>query len=230
MTNQVKIEVIPLEEGIVRKIGSNIGAYFASAEIMITKLIDHKDVMEFIASLPKDVEYSMSLILNPGVDQTYSIGELRDVVVDKEKFNPIKTQVEVDEEKLRLSVTQANAYSAERLRRIDFITLMEEHGINVKRAAEIVGDKPVNMYPLLRPILKGDAKFNFIATRVKMTIIAKYIEAVSGIRSSKKDELDKMKADILNEIHKLDNMIKQNNHIHSNTLIPLRDVLRKLIE
>lgn len=234
MPKQIKIEIMPLEEGIVRKIGTGRGAYFQNTESMLTKITDNEVVMEFINDLPKNIDFSISIVLNPAIGDAptviQTIDELRDSVVIKETFSPIKKHPEVDEDKLRLSVNQTNAYSAERLKKIDFITLMEEHGINVKRAAEIVGDKPVNMYPLLRPILKGDAKFNFVATRIKMTIIAKYIEAVSGIRTSKKDELDKIKSDIMIEVNKLDLLIKQNNHIHSNTLIPLRDALRSLVE
>jgi hypothetical protein len=154
--------------------------------------------------------------------------ELLNEIVQRDVYSPFKTKV-IDEDKLRLSVTKANAYSAARLMQIDFLELDKQASLTIARKSEICGVHKGTFYSTWSKVSKGIAVFQSPETRVAMTVLAKYYEAVLGIRTSKKDELDKLKAGIEEEIANLEVIFEKRALVHSNNVEPIIFALKKLI-
>lgn len=156
------------------------------------------------------------------------IGDLKDSVVEKTKFNPFPNKP-LDENELRLSVNINNAYSAERLRKIDWLDLQAKLPMKLKRIAEICGKSYPTLFNTYSKIKKGNPTFHHKEQRIYMTVLAKYYESVLGVQSSKKDEIDKIKSEVMEQIESLTEIFNKRSHINSITLEPIIKSLKKSI-
>jgi hypothetical protein len=242
MLKQLRISISPLTNGILGTNELDEQTYYAHPMEAIQSIVVNDGLKEFITSIGNETKYDVTLSVktNDGdlsvMDNTIETEEerieairvMRERVVTRDVYSPFST-VEVSDSELRLSVNSSNAYSADKLKKIDFNSLFIELGITNKRASELVGDSEQSIYQILRKVKNGTATYSFKSTRVKMTIIAKYMESVSGLRYTKKEELDRIREVISREVETLDKMIRSNNHIHTSTLSPLRDTLKSLL-
>jgi hypothetical protein len=158
-----------------------------------------------------------------------TIENLRDQLVQKEVFDPFKNN-QINEVELRLSVNKTNAYSVQRLQSIDFISLDAQLPMSHVRKAEISGMHQATFYANWTTIKKGNPVFASPQARVGMTILAKYYELALGVRSSKKDELDRITDGIKIEIGHLEELFNKRAHIPSNSVEPIILNLKKLIK
>jgi hypothetical protein len=154
--------------------------------------------------------------------------ELLEEVVQRDKFSPFKN-TEINEEELRLSVTPKNCYSSERLKAIEWLEHDKELSLSIVRKAEISGCKKETFYSAWAKIVKGKAVFQSIEMRVYMTVLAKYYETTLGVRSSKKDELERISTGLVEQIDALNGLYKKNCLIDSRSLGPIMDALKNLI-
>jgi hypothetical protein len=182
-------------------------------------VIDNDDDMIILDIIRQDVKIGSVPVENK---------QLLEEVVVKEKFNPFPNKP-LDEDELRLSVTKNNCYSAERLMNIDFFELDKQLPLSTIRKAEICGKPYVTLYGFFNRLKKGQTVYGSSETRVYMTVLAKYYEAVLGVRSSKKDELDKLRAGVEEQIKALDEIFRKNCLVHSNNVEPIAYALRQLL-
>lgn len=155
--------------------------------------------------------------------------QLLEDIVQRDVFNPYGNKP-IDEKELRLSITKQNCYSAERLKTIDFVELDNQLPMSNIRKAEICGIKSGTLYSSWSKIKIGEFNFSSIDVRIYMTVLAKYYEIVLGIRSSKKDELEKIKGELKLQIEELNILYKSNCLIDSKRVEPIMNALKKLIK
>ena len=148
-------------------------------------------------------------------------------IVEKKKYNPFPTKKE--EDALRLSVTVNNCYSIEKLKKFDFLELNKEVFISDKRKAEIMGMKFATFLSAWSKVRNNTATFQHATTRKYFTILAKYYEIVLGVSATKKDEIEKLRFGIKEQIIALDIIFQKHNHVHSNNVEPIIYALKNLI-
>jgi hypothetical protein len=149
-------------------------------------------------------------------------------VVIKAKYNPFPSRKE--EEALRISVNENNAYTPERLKKIDFNDYNKKFPLVDKRKAEIIGVGYGTFLSSWNKIQKGKNSFSHINTRIQYTVLAKYYEAMSGAASCKIDEIGKLKEGIVEQIKELDIIFQKHAHIHSNNVEPIIYALKALLK
>lgn len=155
--------------------------------------------------------------------------EMLEEIVQREKFDPFPKK-NVDEKELRLSVTKANAYSAERLMSIDFDELDKKLPLSMVRKAEICGRNYGVIFGFFsRSKKNGKPNYSFVDTRIYMTILAKYYESVLGIRTSKRDEIEKLTEGIQEQISALEEIFNKKCLVPSASLQPIIFKLKMLL-
>lgn len=200
--------------------------YFKESKFEIFELLNKSDEVVAILKNDNDVMLEISLY---DIEEEVEDPNLYERVVVQEKFNPFKDEP-IDEEELRLSVNIENAYSAARLKSIDFLGLDSQLQISHVRKAEIAG---VNYQVVMngwRHIKLGDASFGSPQARIGFTVLAKFYELSLNIRTSKKDEIERLREGIEKEIKELDSIFKRNAHIHTNSVGPILESLKNLIK
>lgn len=186
---------------------------------IVEQLMGSKEEKQLFEIIKHDLEFSTP---------EKTIDQLKKEVIQQEKFSPFKHK-EINVNELRLSVTKKNAYSIERLKAIDWVDLDKQLPLSMQSKAEIVGKGYGTLHATLKKAGKGECLFQSIDTRMYMTVLAKYYEAVLGVRSSKKDELDKLKIAINDQIEALNDIFKRNCLVHTNNLAPIIFAFEQLI-
>jgi hypothetical protein len=232
MKKEIKIEVKKISNGFLFTetcSESQEKLTFKESKSNVFDLL--KDNEEYIEFIENEDDYLLVEVALHNVSQKTpepDINSLREKVVVKEVYNPVKTK-DIDLNELRLSVTKNNCYSAERLASIDFKALDQQLPMSFVKRAEIAGAKSQTIYSMYSRILKNTATFQTTQSRIYMTVLAKYYEMVLQIRSSKKDELERVTDGIRDEIKNLDALFLRNTHIHTNNLAPIIFALKQLI-
>jgi len=187
------------------------GEYHLNIDFMTQEQhIEHLELMNTIA-LGKEEQMSLQEAKESGLIET-------------EKFNPNKSLPNDDEWSKEIRVNIGNAYSAERLRNIDWKMIEEKMPMTNAEKCKICGMNKNTMYTVWNAARKGKATFNIGTTRVAMTILAKYYEAHLGLRTSTKDQLEKLKEDMLATLRELELAAGEVKFIKSG------DVIKKIAE
>jgi gas vesicle protein len=192
MSHSEKLRVSNISNGIIGELKGQATFYENLRELVFDKVKD-ENLTKYLSD--KD-NYVIELVTYNETDESSKTPESS---VKSWRTNPILAELlamdedkenNIDIKELRLSVNSRNCYSADRLKKLDFLSLKKKHGLNTKAMADISGLSEPGMYAIEGQIKKGTATFMRDTTRVHMTILAKYFERIDGVKSSLKDEVE----------------------------------------
>jgi hypothetical protein len=201
----IKITVEKLDGGFISNVTGK-RSIFKDAE-SITDVID---LEKAINTLEND-EYHVDVYISPkssyvDLESLIALHNSEEVltlesakengIIESEKYNPIPAPVEPDL-KAPIKVTVANAYTIERLKAIDWEEMHKQLPLQPIEVSKMTGMNNTTLYTSLPKARKGELTFSNTATRIGFTILAQYYERTLNIRTSTKEQNEKMKEDLL---------------------------------
>jgi hypothetical protein len=155
----------------------------------------------------------------------YDEAKAEGIIEGADEFNPDKP---VEEEECKsIKVTASNAYSAARLKSLDWAYFEEHLPLTASEKAAICGGSASTVYQQFVKAKTGKATFNLTKTRIGFTILAKYYEANLGIRTSTKDQLDQLKENMLATLRELELIASTNKFTKSTEVNKKINEMRK---
>jgi len=145
------------------------------------------------------------------------------IIEEAPKFNPMPTEPVLDLH-APIKVTMTNAYTTARLKSIDWKSFDEQLPMTVPEKAKICGMNTTSLYSTWVKVLNGKMEYQRTPTRIAMTILAMYYEKHLGIRTSTKEQCEKMKEDVLKLIRDIELIGDKKSHVKTT------DVAKKLVE
>jgi hypothetical protein len=85
------------------------------------------------------------------------------------------------------------------------------------------------MYQLWRTAVSGKALYHTAANRIAFTILAKYYESQLGMRTTQKDNVDKLTTEMLALIREMEIMASKAQWVKSSAIGPVIGKMRKLL-
>lgn len=175
-----------------------------------------------------DAILELSLYDNSIEDKT--LEELREEVIEKaEPYNPFRNQPKEEEEDFKLSVTLQNAYSTEELKKVNWEEFIVNSNLSYKEMAELTGETESTVYQMFYSIKKGRNKLNFNSTRIRLTLLHKYVNLIQGRKVSLSSEISEMKEKLSEITSKIVSLVEmEGNYVRKKLLSPLLKELTEL--
>lgn len=230
MDNHVKIEATKISNGWVSESEEMGLTYFPKSEVFIDELRNELRSVDF-DSIPNGSKVAFEFLVH-NLNEEPSTKELYDQVVVKEPaYNPVKKQEEVDENKFRLSINANNCMPAAELQKIDWDQFISDSGLTYKRMAEIAGTSESTVYQMFYSIRKGKKAWNFTATRIRLTIIYKFVGLKNGAKATLCEEIVSLKEALANEVDQLFALKDiEGNYLRMKNARPILDRIRELVK
>lgn len=185
------------------------------AEYRLHINIIHKDEFDDMLALKKT-------IAGEAVDQmSIEDAKKRGIIQEADKFDPNKPACVVDTN-TPIKIDIRNAYSIARLKSLPWKEWDEQLSMSNGERADIAGLKKNSFYTTWNNAISGKAQYQRPEVRVGMTILAQYFERMLDVRTSAKDQCEKMKEDMLKTIREIELITNGKSHVK------VSDVLTKL--
>lgn len=227
MENSIKIEVSKISNGWLSETETEGVTYIPNSEIIIDELRNNLSKVDF-DSIPNGSKVAFEFIVH-NLNEEPTIKELYDQVVIKEvPYNPIK-EIEVDESKLRISITANNCMSVVDLKKIDWKEFIETSGLTYKRMSEITGNSESSVYQMFYSIGKGTNTF-VTSSRIRLTTLLKFIEMKKGAKATLNEEIKDLKEALAEEVDKLFALKDiQGTYLRMKNARPILDKIKDLV-
>jgi len=229
-----RFEIEKMEGGFVsditgkRKIHKD--AYEIDEEVNLRRMFDSvpNDLYYLNIDFLTKTEYDERIGLLDAIKEEHlSVEQAKEqgIIEPADKFNPYKETTPEEFDIKNIKVDHSNCYSSGRLKSIDWRAYHKLLPLTNTERCNISGANPNTMYNAWTSALKNKASFHNKDTRVTFTILSKYYEAHTGIRTSSKDQIIKLKEDMLRTINELELMAKM-----SKGFVKAKDITNKLDE
>lgn len=237
-----RVQFESLDGGFVSDVSGKRKIHNSSNSIIkhleLEETIDKLDLNEYhlnIDIVPKDkmadyVDFVAQITSDKPEDTgelTYEEAKAQGIIKAADKFDPNPTVKEEQEDLHDIKITQINAYSASKLKSINWKHYDEQLSLDHSQRVSISGMSNQAMYNQWRKALKGTASFHLSKTRIEMTILAKYYEKNLGLRSSSKDNLDKVKEEQLKELRELELVASHTKFVKNTVILSAINKMRK---
>ena len=184
----------------------------------------HLDVVFTPKNIYKEYEDLIALALDKEELTLESAKELG-IIESGEVFNPYKVNpVDIQDTQGPIKIDAKNCYGPSRLKAIDWKSLKEQVDMPISELAGIAGLNKQTFYNTWANIMLGKYTYQRVEIRIGLTILAKYFEKTLDVRTSTKEQCEKMKDDLNKMIRELEIMGSGKSHIKTS------DVQKKLIE
>lgn len=207
----IRINLEKLDGGYISDVKGTRKIYAKKSDVIedigINNILDgitHNEYRLHIDLVPKEKYEDYVDAMEFGIqvqEQKKSNAELTEELIEKNKFNPIKSESNAID--LNIKIDEKNCYTAARLKAIDWKKFHEEMPLTAEEKADIAGITRQNMYFTWSSIMKGKALFQVKKTRIAFTILAKFYEANLGVRSSTKEQNELLKDKMLKSIREI---------------------------
>lgn len=232
MSNSKRFQIETLSKGFVAKLDtSEKGTYYSEIEDLIHETLTNHELTK---GLNDENNYFLEVLAynesNSNESPKVQVGtkgwkdnHLVQALLQRDADPKL-----VDIESIRLSVNERNSYSPEKLKKIDFIGLRTKYNLTKMIAAEIAGADYQVYYQMEKSIEDGSAKFQRVETRKRLTILSKYYDAIEGLKSTLKEEMENNNTVIKECILALAELEAVHGHISSKKLTPILEKLKSL--